>query len=76
MLARIAAYLALSVPTDQAQWQLALLPLNLADFPITFIYWFIVPAPFGEMVIGPIWWFALPILIWNAANKWGRPKPE
>jgi hypothetical protein len=60
---RFAFYLAFY--TTDAQWQLNLIPLWIADLPITVIYWWL-PVPIGEAFIGPVWWFFLPQLIWWA----------
>lgn len=64
---RIVAFLGvwLNLRTDEAQWQLAYLPFLVFDFPASIIYfqsW--APIPLAEAIVGPIWWFALPIGIW------------
>ena len=60
-----------SVRRDVAQWQLSYIPLMLADLPISVGYLFCrVPFPIGEAVIGPMWWFALPIVVWRLRVMW------
>lgn len=50
---------------SDAQWQLAYLPLWIIDFPISAVYFIApLPIPTAEAIIGPIWWFFLPISIW------------
>jgi len=51
-----------------AQWQLAYIPILIADLPITLLYWKL-PFPIGEAFIGPLWWFILPRIIWGIFNK-------
>lgn len=48
--------------SHDAQWQLSYLPLWIADLPISFLY-FILPIPWAEAIIGPLWWFGLPMII-------------
>jgi len=72
---RLACYLFFFHPlTTDAQWQLDLIPLNIADFPITMLYWWL-PAPIGEAFIGPVWWYFLPKLIWWVFYQMGRENP-
>jgi hypothetical protein len=49
--------------SHDAQWQLSYIPLWIADFPISLSYGFL-PIPDTEAIIGPIWWFLLPLLVW------------
>src|ERR1039457_2942776 len=49
--------------SHDAQWQLSYFPLWVVDFPISVAY-FVCPVPFAEAVIGPIWWFFVPMIIW------------
>jgi hypothetical protein len=60
---RLGAYFVLATPRDVAQWQLAYIPLWLADLPCSLLYFFIVPAPTGEALVGPIWWTLLPYFV-------------
>jgi hypothetical protein len=58
-----------NVRHDAAQWQLSYIPLFLADLPISAGYLFLrVPYPYAEAVIGPVWWFALPIVVWKCSS--------
>lgn len=60
---RFAAFLFifLNNRSDVAQWQLAYLPLRAADLPVSLAYrW--IPVPWAEAVIGPTWWFCLPLI--------------
>ncbi len=50
--------------SHDAQWQFSYFPLWVVDFPISVPY-FICPIPFAEAVIGPIWWFFVPMIIWR-----------
>jgi hypothetical protein len=49
--------------SHDAQWQLSYLPLWVVDLPISFSYHWIA-FPLAEGIIGPAWWFFLPILLW------------
>ena len=49
--------------SHDAQWQLDYIPLWVADLPITLLY-FPMPYFIGEAIIGPIWWFFLPVGVW------------
>ena len=72
---RLACYLFFFQPlTTDAQWQLDLIPLNIADFPITMLYWWL-PAPIGEAFIGPVWWFFMPRFVWWFFYEMGRANP-
>ena len=51
-----------------AMWQFEYLPLGVLDFPVSIVY-FALPIPFGEEFLGPIWWFAFPILVWRHCQK-------
>jgi len=75
-LARLGAALALK--STDAQWQLNYIPIWLVDLPWSAIYFFLLPFPIGEYVIGPIWWALLPLLVWRglqwrAARRARRP---
>jgi hypothetical protein len=64
---RFAAYLIFRNHKSQdAQWQFGYLPLDAADFPISVSYFlFRLPVPQAEAIVGPVWWFFLPILVWR-----------
>jgi hypothetical protein len=65
----------LNVREDIAQWQFYYIPLQLADFPISVVYMLLrVPFPFADAVIGPIWWFFLPLIAWRLAQLWTNRK--
>lgn len=50
-------------PTD-ALWQFAYAPLWIADFPLSVLYIALrAPIPIAEAVVGPIWWFCMPLVI-------------
>jgi hypothetical protein len=67
--ARLLAVMLVSYPNStEAQWQLSYTPLWIADFPITFLYWWL-PIPVGEAFIGPVWWYFLPQFIWRAIYR-------
>jgi hypothetical protein len=52
--------------SHDAQWQLSYFPLWDADFPVSVAYFTgQLPIPIAEAVIGPIWWFLLPMLVWS-----------
>jgi hypothetical protein len=59
--------------SHDAQWQLAYLPLWIVDFPISIAY-FACPIPWAEALIGPVWWFFLPIFIWRLVQAWKNRK--
>jgi hypothetical protein len=61
---RLMAFYALDLPADHAQWQMNYIPLWAVDFPISGVYFFLVPAPIAEKYVGPIWWIVLPSLVW------------
>jgi hypothetical protein len=64
-----------SVRHDAAQWQLAYVPLFLADLPVSAGYIFLrIPYPYAEAIIGPFWWFMLPITVWKVRSLM-RKKP-
>lgn len=48
--------------SHDAEWQLSYSPLWIADLPISLLY-FLLPIPWAEAIIGPLWWFALPVMI-------------
>jgi hypothetical protein len=50
--------------SHDAQWQLSYILFWIADFPISLMYHFL-PAPWPEVILGPIWWFVLPIVFWG-----------
>ncbi len=52
---RLLAYFLLASPTYVAQWQLSCIPLWLLDLPWSLIYFWVLPFPIGEMILGPIW---------------------
>lgn len=61
---RVAAFffIFLNNRSDVAQWQLAYVPLWIADLPISLTYrW--LPVPWAEAIIGPVWWFCLPVTL-------------
>jgi hypothetical protein len=70
---RVALFLAIWIHnnTSEAQWQLAYLPLLAIDFPISLVYT-ALPIPVPEGLIGPVWWFLMPLGIWWLI--WGRRK--
>jgi hypothetical protein len=69
---RLAAFYAIyATRSTDAQWQLAYLPLWLIDFPVSVSY-FSLPIPRAEAVIGPIWWFVLPLLVWLIRRRWAK----
>lgn len=52
--------------SHDAQWQLTYIPLWIADLPISVVYFVLrLPIPLPEAVIGPIWWFFVPIIVWR-----------
>lgn len=68
--ARLVAFLWMHAGLSRdAQWQMAYWPLWIVDFPVSLIYLFL-PAPTAEAVVGPIWWFLLPLLISVGRRKW------
>jgi hypothetical protein len=71
--ARIALFLAIWLGNDTswAQWQLAYLPFLAIDFPISLIYTKF-PVPIPEGLMGPIWWFLMPLGMWWLI--WGHRK--
>ena len=72
---RIALFLViyLSGNTYSAQWQLAYVPFLFIDLPASIIYltagW---PVPVPEAIVGPLWWFFMPLGVWWLV--WGRRK--
>lgn len=59
--ARLAAFLVTFLNQSRdAQWQLSYCPLWVADFPISLTY-FVLPIHWAEGILGPIWWFCLPV---------------
>jgi hypothetical protein len=63
--ARWLAFYAIYVnQSHDAQWQLSYLPLDAVDLPISIGYFVCrLPIPLAEAIIGPIWWFFVPIII-------------
>jgi hypothetical protein len=59
--------------TADAQWQLAYLPFLAIDFPVSLFYTKL-PVPIPEGLIGPMWWFLMPLSVWWLI--WGRRKPR
>jgi hypothetical protein len=56
--------------STDAQWQIAYWPLWLMDFPISLFYFVLrLPIPLAEGIVGPIWWFILPIIVWSFRRK-------
>jgi hypothetical protein len=56
--------------SHDAQWQLSYIPLWIIDFPISIAYFAIsLPIPLAEGIIGPIWWFIVPIIFWLLFRK-------
>jgi hypothetical protein len=52
--------------SHDAQWQLSYFPLWVIDFPVSIFYFVIpVPIPAAEGIVGPIWWFFLPLIVWR-----------
>lgn len=52
--------------SHDAQWQLSYLPLWIADLPVSLGYFaYQLPIPLAEAVIGPLWWFFVPIIVWR-----------
>ena len=73
--ARFVAFIILFAgQSTDAQWQLVYLPLWVADFPVSRLYRFL-PIPLPEALIGPVWWFCFPLLVWRVA-KAGRRRSE
>lgn len=51
--------------TASAQWQLAFLPFLAIDFPASALYELrFMPIPLTEAIVGPIWWFLMPLGVW------------
>jgi hypothetical protein len=61
----------------QAGLELGYKPALVADFPVSLLY-LIAPkaGPYVAAIVGPIWWFFLPIvgwwLIWGRSNRPNR----
>lgn len=70
--ARLAAFFAIFLnQSHDAQWQLLYYPLWIADLPISLLYYFAkAPIPWAEGIIGPLWWFCLPIIISRLFRRW------
>jgi hypothetical protein len=67
---RFLAFLAiLANQSHDAQWQLSYWPLWVVDFPISLAY-SVCPIPWAEGVIGPVWWFFLPMIILRLVRAW------
>jgi|SRR3954465_6482418 hypothetical protein len=62
---QIAAFFFIFVnQSHDAQWQLDYFPLWVADLPISLTYFALkLPFPLAEAIIGPLWWFCLPVII-------------
>jgi hypothetical protein len=60
---RLLLFLAVfSLQSEDAHWQLVYVPFLVIDFPLSLIYsWF--PVPWAEAILGPIWWFILPLVL-------------
>jgi hypothetical protein len=67
-LARLQAFFWFVPPTRDAQWQLALIPLWVIDLPFSFVYYFVIPGPFAEQYLGPIWWALIPVFLWKISH--------
>jgi len=62
----LAFYLIYANQSHDAQWQLSYLPIDIVDFPISIAYFVCrLPIPLAEAVIGPVWWFFVPIIVWR-----------
>jgi hypothetical protein len=60
-----------------AQWQLEYWPLWVIDFPISLAYILArLPVPAAEAVIGPIWWFIMPLGILSFARTRKQRRAE
>lgn len=68
---RMVLFLALfAVQSTDAQWQLVYLPLWVLDFPVSLGYFYLrLPIPWVEAIVGPIWWFILPLLAWLVLGR-------
>jgi hypothetical protein len=56
--------------STDAQWQFLYLPLWLVDFPVSVSYFVLrLPIPLAEGIVGPVWWFILPIIVWSLRKK-------
>lgn len=68
--ARFMAFLLIAAGSNfGAQWQLGYVPLWIADFPISVIYFLAnLPIPLAEAVVGPLWWGSLPLLYWKCSR--------
>ncbi|CAB1369746.1 hypothetical protein [Denitratisoma oestradiolicum] len=51
-----------------AQWQLGYMYIWIVDLPVTVLYWWL-PTPIGEAIIGPMWWYLIPRLLWWVCHK-------
>ena len=55
----------------QAALELGYEPALIADFPISLLYLVSpISGPLLAAIVGPIWWFLLPIVVWWLI--WGR----
>ena len=63
----VAVMIVVANQSHDAQWQLSYIPFWIADFPVSLTYHFL-PAPWPEVIVGPVWWFFLPILLWGIYN--------
>jgi hypothetical protein len=54
--------------SHDAQWQLSYLPLWIVDLPISVLY-FKFPIPLAEGIVGPSWWFFLPLIAWRVFRR-------
>ncbi len=65
-----AFYVIYADQSHDAQWQLSYLPLWVADFPVSVGYIVCrLPIPLAEAVIGPLWWFFVPIIVWSLFHR-------
>jgi len=70
----LAFYALYANQSHDAQWQLSYFPLWIIDFPISVLAYFVfeLPIPTAEAIIGPLWWFSLPIIFWLLRRRWRR----
>jgi hypothetical protein len=66
----VAFYVIHADRSHDAQWQLSYFPLWIADFPVSVGYFACqLPIPLAEAVIGPLWWFFIPIIAWRLFRR-------
>jgi uncharacterized protein (DUF2062 family) len=70
-LLRLLLFVALNATqSHDAQWQLTYWPLWVIDFPISLVYLLgALPVPAAEAVLGPIWWFLMPLTLLSLLRK-------